>query len=83
MSQENYWDTASKMSSTIKSNVDSWSKFDLLKFYDEIILRLNHLSSSHDMAAEDIDNVDVIRLNVEKLFLNRKDNGENKQSDGW
>jgi hypothetical protein len=28
------------------------------------------------MAAEDIDNVDVIRLNIEKLFLNRKDNGE-------
>jgi hypothetical protein len=76
MSQENYWDTASQMSSTIKRNVDSWSKFDLLKFHDEIILRLNHLSASHDMAAEDIDNVDVIRLNIEKLFLNRKDNGE-------
>jgi hypothetical protein len=76
MSQENYWGTASQMSSTIKHNVDSWSKFDLLKFYDEIILRLNHLSASHDMAAEDIDNVDVIRLNIEKLFLNRKNNGE-------
>lgn len=76
MSQGNYWDTASQMSSTIKRNIDSWSKFDLLKFHDEIILRLNRLSASHDMAAEDLDNVDVIRLNVEKLFLNSKDNGE-------
>ena len=74
MSQENYWDTASQMSSTIKHNVDSWSRFDLLKFHNEIILRLNHLSASHDMAAEDLDNVDVIRLNIEKLFLSSKEN---------
>ena len=76
MSQENYWDRASKMSSIIKRNVDSWSKYDLLKFYEELIIRLDALSSSHDIAAEDIDNIDVVRLNIEKLFMSEKDNGE-------
>jgi len=76
MSQENYWDQASKMSSIIKHNVDSWSKYDLLKFYDEFIIRLNALSKSHDMAAQDIDNIDIVRLNVEKLFMSAKNDGE-------
>jgi hypothetical protein len=30
------------------------------------------------MAAEDLDNVDVIRLNIEKLFLSSKENDKKR-----